>query len=37
MEMEETRVERGSDNLFADLGYPEPEVHLLKAGLANSH
>lgn len=33
MEMEETRVERGSDNLFADLGYPEPEVHLLKAGL----
>ncbi|MDE0159085.1 MAG: helix-turn-helix transcriptional regulator [Candidatus Dadabacteria bacterium] len=31
--MEETRVERGSDNLFADLGYPEPEVHLLKAGL----
>ena len=33
METEETRVERGSDNIFVDLGHPEPEVHLLKAEL----
>lgn len=33
METEETRIERGSDNIFADLGHPEPEVHLLKAEL----
>ncbi len=32
METEET-VERGSSNVFADLGHPEPEVHLLKAEL----
>lgn len=32
METEET-VERGSGNVFADLGHPEPEVHLLKAEL----
>lgn len=33
-ETEETKVEHGSDNIFADLGFPEPEVHLLKAELA---
>ena len=32
MEREE-KVERGSDNVFADLGHPEAEVHLLKAEL----
>lgn len=29
----EEKVERGSGNVFADLGYPESEVHLLKAEL----
>lgn len=33
METEEMKIERGSGNVFADLGYPEPEVHLLKAEL----
>ena len=32
METEE-KVERGSGNVFADLGYPESEAHLLKAEL----
>ena len=32
METEE-KVEHGSGNVFADLGYPEAEVHLLKAEL----
>ncbi|MXZ47962.1 MAG: XRE family transcriptional regulator [Candidatus Dadabacteria bacterium] len=32
METEE-KVERGSGNVFADLGHPEAEVHLLKAEL----
>ena len=32
-ETEETKVEHGSDNIFADLGFQEPEVHLLKAEL----
>jgi len=26
-------IVRGSDNLFADLGFPDAETHLLKAGL----
>ena len=26
-------IRRGSKNLFADLGYADPETHLLKAGL----
>ena len=25
--------QHGSENLFADLGYADPETHLLKAGL----
>ncbi len=29
------RVERGSGNVFADLGRPEAEVHLLKAELVS--
>ena len=36
METEETRIERGSGNIFADLGHPEAEVHLLKAELVTS-
>ena len=36
METEETRIERGSGNVFADLGHPEAEVHLLKAELVTS-
>ncbi len=32
METEE-KVERGSGNVFADLGHPEADVHLLKAEL----
>jgi predicted XRE-type DNA-binding protein len=27
-------VEQGSTNIFADLGFPNPEEHLAKAGLA---
>lgn len=27
-------VEQGSGNIFADLGFPNPEEHLAKAGLA---
>jgi predicted XRE-type DNA-binding protein len=27
-------VEPGSENIFADLGFPNPEEHLAKAGLA---
>lgn len=29
----DTSIKRGSQNLFADLGYADPETHLLKAGL----
>lgn len=28
-----TNIKRGSQNLFADLGYADPETPLLKAGL----
>lgn len=30
---DDTSIKRGSQNLFADLGYADPETHLLKAGL----
>ena len=30
----DTAVERGSGNVFADLGLPDPDGHLLKAELA---
>ena len=33
MKMEETRIERGSGNVFEDLGYPDADAHLLKAEL----
>jgi len=31
----DTSIRRGSDNLFADLGYIDPDTHLLKAQLVN--
>lgn len=31
--MEEIKIERGSGNVFADLGRPDAEAHLLKAEL----
>ena len=30
---DDTRIKRGSKNVFADLGHADPETHLLKAGL----
>jgi len=33
--VEEIKVEVGSDNVFADLGLPNPEEHLAKAELAS--
>ena len=33
MNMEEINIEHGSGNVFADLGLPDAETHLLKAGL----
>lgn len=33
MDYKEMKVERGSGNMFADLGRPEPDTRLLKAEL----
>ena len=33
MNTKEEKIERGSGNVFADLGRPDPEAHLLKAEL----
>ena len=33
MKANKIEIERGSGNLFADLGRPDAEAHLLKAGL----
>ena len=33
MAAEIVKIERGSDNVFADLGLPDAEGHLIKAGL----
>ena len=33
MQMEKEKIERGSGNIFADLGRPNAETHLLKAEL----
>lgn len=33
MEARKENIERGSDNVFADLGLPDAEGHLIKAGL----
>ncbi len=30
---DDTRIVHGTRNVFADLGFPEPEIHLLKAEL----
>ena len=32
---DDTSIKRGSRNLCADLGYADPETHLLKAGLVS--
>ncbi len=32
---DDTSIKRGSKNLFADLGYADPETHRLKAGLVS--
>ena len=33
MDTKDTKVERGSDNVFTDLGQPDSDAHLLKAEL----
>ncbi len=33
MEAGDTKIERGSSNVFKDLGYPDADAHLLKAEL----
>ena len=33
MKTDETMVERGSGNVFADLGFPDSDTHLLKSEL----
>ena len=33
MKANKIEIERGSGNVFADLGRPDAEAHLLKAGL----
>ena len=35
MEPADTTVERGSANVFADLGFPDADAHLVKAGLVS--
>ncbi|MDZ4821613.1 MAG: helix-turn-helix transcriptional regulator [Planctomycetota bacterium] len=30
-----TKINRGTKNVFADLGFPDAETHLLKAGLVS--
>ena len=30
---DDTTIRHGGKNIFADLGFPDPETHLLKAGL----
>jgi predicted XRE-type DNA-binding protein len=32
---QDTAVRRGSQNIFADLGFPDPDTHLLKAQLVS--
>ena len=36
MEGNETMIEYGSGNVFADLGFPDPEEHLAKAKLVRA-
>ncbi|MDE0254216.1 MAG: helix-turn-helix transcriptional regulator [Rhodospirillaceae bacterium] len=35
MESDDTAVERGSGNVFADLGFPDADAHLVKAELVS--
>ena len=35
MELTDTAVERGSGNVFADLGFPDADAHLVKADLVS--
>lgn len=35
MKMDKIKIERGSGNVFADLGRPDAEAHLLKAKLVS--
>ncbi|MCY4030128.1 MAG: helix-turn-helix transcriptional regulator [Acidobacteria bacterium] len=35
MEPDDTAVERGSGNVFADLGFPDADAHLVKAELVS--
>ena len=35
MEPDDTTVERGSGNVFADLGFPDADAHLVKAELVS--
>ena len=35
METPDTAVQRGSGNVFADLGFPDAQVHLVKAQLVS--
>ena len=35
MDTTDTTVERGSGNVFADLGLPDADAHLVKAGLVS--
>ena len=35
MKTDETMVERGSGNVFADLGFPDSDTHLLKSELVH--
>ena len=35
MQPNDTRVERGSGNVFADLGLPDADAHLVKAELVS--
>lgn len=35
MDRNETRIERGSGNIFRDLGHPDADAHLLKAELVS--
>jgi predicted XRE-type DNA-binding protein len=32
-DIDDSSIRRGTDNVFADLGYTDPNTHLLKAGL----
>ena len=37
MNTKEEKIERGSGNVFADLGRPDAEAHLLKAAACHPH